>query len=199
MKANSRFQPDNIADAVAFVADGRADLAHGVHELNTQHPLGRGQLDLTGKLMDVLDQSAQQETSAFRHLGAHGVDDIGSEVGVELAVGRHCDEYTQLNMNVNVNIIQLNVLKKSKNNDEECTFISSTPDCPPECHSAVLKNGEPNLNRHQNRHCQLRRGSAVVMASMVPFLVVYCTIPSHIRALAVVPCDSPEFNPARPT
>lgn len=92
LKVNSRFQTDDIADPVAFIADGRADLADGVDELNTHHPLSRSQLDLTGKLMDVLDQSAQEETSALRHVGAHGVDDIGCEVGVELAVGRHCND-----------------------------------------------------------------------------------------------------------
>lgn len=86
---NSRLKANDVANAVAFIANGRADLADGVDELDAEHPLGRGELDLAGKLVDVLDQGAEDDTSALRRLGAHGVDDIGREVGIELAGGRH--------------------------------------------------------------------------------------------------------------
>lgn len=75
---------------MALVPDGSADLADGVDELDTKHPFGGGELDLTGEIVDVLDESAQEHTSALGGLGSHGVNHIGSEVGVELAVGRHC-------------------------------------------------------------------------------------------------------------
>lgn len=86
---NKRFKADHVADAVAFVANGSADFADGVDELDTKHPLGGSELDLTSKVVDVLDQRTQDDASALRDLGSHGVDDIGSEVGVELAVGGH--------------------------------------------------------------------------------------------------------------
>lgn len=74
---------------MAFIANGRANLADGVDELDPEHPLGRGELDLAGKLVDVLDQGAEDDASALRRLGAHGVDHIGRKVRIELAGGRH--------------------------------------------------------------------------------------------------------------
>lgn len=92
-------QPDHVAAAMAFVPDGRADLADGVDELHPQHPFRGGQLDLAGKLVDVLDQRAHEHASPLWHLGTHGVDDAGRELGVKptlrmdgggvLRVGRH--------------------------------------------------------------------------------------------------------------
>ena len=90
MVVDLRLQADHIADTVALVPDGSADLANGVDELDTQHPFGGGELDLTGEIVDVLDEGAQEHTSTLGGLGSHGVDHIGSEVGVELASGRHC-------------------------------------------------------------------------------------------------------------
>ena len=84
-----RFKTNDVADAVALVADGSADLADGVDELNTKHPLGGSELHLTRKVMNVLDQGAQDHTSTLGGLGAHGIHDIGREVGVEAGVGRH--------------------------------------------------------------------------------------------------------------
>ncbi|KAL3706207.1 hypothetical protein TMatcc_007217 [Talaromyces marneffei ATCC 18224] len=80
---------DNVAYTMAFVADGRADLTNRVDEFNAEHPLGRGELDLTSKVVDVLDQRSQDHASTLGGLGSHGVDHAGSEVGVELAC-RHC-------------------------------------------------------------------------------------------------------------
>lgn len=74
---------------MAFIADGRADLADGIDEFDTQHPLGRGEFDLARKVMDVFNQRAQDYASALGGLGPHRIDDIGSEVGVELALGGH--------------------------------------------------------------------------------------------------------------
>ena len=74
---------------MAFVANGCADLTNGVDEFHTEHPLGRGELDLTRKVVDVLDQRSQNHASTLGGLGTHGVDNAGSEVRVELA--RHCD------------------------------------------------------------------------------------------------------------
>lgn len=88
--ADLRFKADNIANAVALVAHRSADLADRVDELDTEHPLGGSKLDLTSKVMDVLDQRSQDDASALGSLGSHRVDHIGSKVGVELALGRHC-------------------------------------------------------------------------------------------------------------
>jgi hypothetical protein len=74
---------------VAFIANGGADLADGVDKLDTEHPLGRGELDLAGKLVDVLDQRTEDDASALRRLGAHGVDHVGREVRIKLAGSRH--------------------------------------------------------------------------------------------------------------
>ncbi len=92
-KGDLRFQTDHVADTVALVADGGADLANGVDELDTHHPLGGGQLDLASKVVDVFDQRAQDHASAWVGVGAHGVDDIGGEVGVEAGVGRHFGQW----------------------------------------------------------------------------------------------------------
>ena len=74
---------------MAFVANGSADLADGVDELNTEHPLGGSEFDLTSEVVNVPDQRSQDHASALGGLGPHGVDHIGGEVGVEAGVGRH--------------------------------------------------------------------------------------------------------------
>jgi hypothetical protein len=74
---------------VAFVTDRSADLADGVDELDSEHPLGGGELDLASKVVDVLDQRAQDHARTLVGLGAHGIDHVGSEVGVEARIGRH--------------------------------------------------------------------------------------------------------------
>lgn len=74
---------------MAFVADRSADLADRVDKLNAEHPLGGGQLNLTSKVVDVLDKRTQDHASTLGGIGAHAIDDRGGEVGVELACGRH--------------------------------------------------------------------------------------------------------------
>lgn len=81
---------------MALVPDGCADLADGVDEVHAQHPLVDGQLGLSRKVVDVLDERAEDESLAISGLGANGVDDMFGEVGVEsiggLAGGGHdCD------------------------------------------------------------------------------------------------------------
>lgn len=89
MQSNSRFETNDIADAVTLVTDGSADLANGVDELDTHHPLCGGELNLTGEVVDVLNQRTEDDTSTVGSAGSHGIDDIGSEVRVESCVGRH--------------------------------------------------------------------------------------------------------------
>ena len=88
---HSRFKTDNVADTVALVTNGSADLADRVDEFDTHHPLGGGELDLASEVVDVSDQGTQDHASTLRGLGSHGVDHIGGEVGVVLEAGRHCD------------------------------------------------------------------------------------------------------------
>lgn len=73
--------------------------------MHTGHPLIVGQLDITRKVMKVLNQASKDLTSSRRDVGSHGFDDVFGEVGVEaarllsgrgaigaigLTVGRHC-------------------------------------------------------------------------------------------------------------
>lgn len=84
-----RFKSDHVADTVALIANGGADLADRVDKLHTEHPLGGSELDLTRKLVDVLDQRAQDHASTVGGVGAHGIHHVGREVGVEAGVGGH--------------------------------------------------------------------------------------------------------------
>ena len=80
---HSRLESDNIGDALPLVPLRIADLAHGIYEADTHHPFVCGKLDLAGKVMDMLDETAQDLPGARGGLRAHGLDDILSEVGVE--------------------------------------------------------------------------------------------------------------------
>lgn len=86
-QSDSRFETNNIADTMTLVTDGSADLTNRVDELDTHHPLSGGQLNLTSKVVNVLDQRSQNDTSTVGSVGSHSVDDIGSEVGVKSCVG----------------------------------------------------------------------------------------------------------------
>ena len=88
-QVDSRFETNDIADTVTLVTDGSTDLTNRVDELNTHHPLSRSKLDLTGKVVDVLDQGSENDTSTVGSARSHGIDDIGSEVGVKSCVSRH--------------------------------------------------------------------------------------------------------------
>lgn len=80
---HSRLESDHIGDALPFVPLRIADLAHGIYEADTHHPFVRGKLDLSGEIMDMLDETAQDLPRARGRLRAHGVDNILSEVGVK--------------------------------------------------------------------------------------------------------------------
>lgn len=82
-RVDSRFETNDIADTVTLVTDRSTDLTDRVDELNTHHPLSRGKLDLTGKVVDVLDQGSQNDASTVGSARSHGIDDIGSEVWVK--------------------------------------------------------------------------------------------------------------------
>lgn len=86
---NSRFKADNVAYTMAFVTNGCADLTNRVDEFHAEHPLGWGELDLTSKVVDVLDQRSQKHASTLGGIGSHGVDHAGSEGRVVFA-SRHC-------------------------------------------------------------------------------------------------------------
>lgn len=84
-----RFQTNDVADAMSLVPSGSRDLANGIDKVDTDHPLLWGELDFTSKVVDVLDERAEDDTSTLRRLGAHGLDDGGSEVRIESRFGGH--------------------------------------------------------------------------------------------------------------
>jgi hypothetical protein len=92
-----RLEAENVADAVRLVAGLVAldvDLAERVDELDAGLPLIDGELDLAGEVVEVADQSAEDLAMARAGLGAHAVDHLVGEVGVEAVrrlVRGHCD------------------------------------------------------------------------------------------------------------
>jgi len=88
---DQRLETDHITDTVALVANGGADLADGVNELDTEHPLGRSQFNLTSKVVNMSDEGAENDTSPLGGARAHSVNHIGSEVRVETGVGGHLE------------------------------------------------------------------------------------------------------------
>lgn len=79
----SRLESDDVGDALPFVPLGIADLAHGIYEADTHHPFVCGEVDLSGEVMDMLDETAQDLPGTRGGLWAHGVDDVLSEVRVK--------------------------------------------------------------------------------------------------------------------
>lgn len=59
------------------------DLAEGVDELDTLHPLVDGKLDLASKVVDVANQSTQDLAVARGGVGTHTLNDILGKVGVK--------------------------------------------------------------------------------------------------------------------
>ena len=84
---NLRFKADNITHTVHLISRGGTDLAHRVHEADTGHPLIRSELNLAGKIVQVLEQGGENLPVAWRDIGAHGLADQAGEVGVELGLG----------------------------------------------------------------------------------------------------------------
>ena len=101
---NIRLETKDIGDAVGLVTGLLAlgvDAANGVDELDTGHPLVNGEFDLTGEVVEVTDQGAEDLAVAGGSIGAHVVNDGLGEVGIEavrcllsavgVSVGGHSD------------------------------------------------------------------------------------------------------------
>lgn len=69
-----------LVTGLARLAVDAADL---INVLDTSHPLIHGELDLASEVVDVTDQSTKNLTVAGSGVGAHAVNDILGEVGVE--------------------------------------------------------------------------------------------------------------------
>jgi hypothetical protein len=85
-----RLQADDVADQLPLVPAVIAHLARPVDQVHALHPLIDGEVDLTGEIVDVTDQRADDLAGASGGIGACGVDDILGEVWVKL-VGAHFD------------------------------------------------------------------------------------------------------------
>src|SRR4051812_17544883 len=96
-RQNLRLEANDVANAVGLVTSLVAvdiDLAQGVDELDTLHPLVDGELGLASKVVDVADQSTKDLAVAGSGVGTHALNHLGGEVGVEAVgglVGGHCD------------------------------------------------------------------------------------------------------------
>lgn len=81
----ARLEAENVGDAVRLVARLGRRLAHGVDKVHARHPLIVGQLDLASEVVQVAQQAGEQLAISRRDIGAHGVDDVLREHGVEAA------------------------------------------------------------------------------------------------------------------
>ena len=61
-----------------------------MQEAEARQPFVGGELDLSGEVVDVLDETSQHLPRARLGLGTHGIDDILSEVGVKPRRRRCC-------------------------------------------------------------------------------------------------------------
>lgn len=80
-------------------------LANEIDKVHTGHPLIVGQLNLSRKIVNMSNQAAENLAISRRHIGAHSLEDMAGEVGVEPAarlsrvtigavgvtVGSHCE------------------------------------------------------------------------------------------------------------
>jgi hypothetical protein len=57
LKGYLRFESNDVGDAMPFISLLIANLSHGIHELDTYHPLIDGEFDFSSKVMDMSDQS----------------------------------------------------------------------------------------------------------------------------------------------
>lgn len=90
-----RLETQDIGDTVSLVAGLLAvtiDLTDSVDEVNGGHPLIDGELDLTGEVVEVADQSAHNLAVAGGGIGADAVDDGVGEVRVEAVLGCHFEK-----------------------------------------------------------------------------------------------------------
>lgn len=82
-KLCSRFEAEYVGDPLPLIPLRIADLAHGIEETDTHHPFVCGELDLSGKVVDVLDKATQNLPRPRAGLRPHGIDDVLGEVRVE--------------------------------------------------------------------------------------------------------------------
>ena len=55
--SHSRFKSNDVGNTLPLISLLVADLPHSVHEAHAHHPLVNGKLNLSGKVMDMSDQS----------------------------------------------------------------------------------------------------------------------------------------------
>lgn len=89
MGRDIRFQTDHVANKLALVALVVAHTSRPIKQLHASHPLVDGELVLASEVVDMLDETGHQLTEARVGVGAHRLDDIVGEIGVE--AGGHFD------------------------------------------------------------------------------------------------------------
>lgn len=75
-----RFQADNVAHQLSLIALVVAHLAGPVDHLHALQPLFRRQIDLTCKIVNVLDKSAQDGSHPRGGVWAHCLDNMVGEI-----------------------------------------------------------------------------------------------------------------------
>lgn len=77
---------------VSRLSTGVIHVSNSIQEQHTGLPFWDGKLDLTGEVMEMLEKCREDFPVARSDIGAHCVDDILGEVGVEsgFAFGVHC-------------------------------------------------------------------------------------------------------------
>lgn len=78
-----RLQPDNVTEQDALVAALRAHLPSAVDHVDAREPLVHGQVNLSRKIMNVLDQRRHDSAQSRGGVGAHRLDDMVGEVLAE--------------------------------------------------------------------------------------------------------------------
>lgn len=81
-----RLQPQNVRNTVRLVSGlirFGIDTTNIVHKMYSGHPLVNGQLDLAGEVVEMPYQRAQNLSVARRDIGAHRVEHMLSESGIE--------------------------------------------------------------------------------------------------------------------
>jgi hypothetical protein len=81
--ANSRFQPEDIANQLPFVPLVVTHLPRPVEEIHAGHPLLDRELIFPRKIMNMLNQGRHNLAHPRTGLWANGFDDILREVGIE--------------------------------------------------------------------------------------------------------------------
>lgn len=82
----SRFDTQNVAYTPSLISVCLVGLADSVDIVHANNPLLLSELDLTDVVVHVTNERAEDLTVAGFCLGAHEVDDVLGEVGVEFAL-----------------------------------------------------------------------------------------------------------------